>query len=600
MRKLMSITLPAVLAPGNLPALCEWFDVEVTIVTESRLFDTIRNSPTYFAAEKVCRVQLISLDDLMTNRSIDYGMILTFALFRGFADLGARMTKTYLLFLNADFILSDGSFRHLGRLMREGKRVIHSPSFRVVLEDVWPWLQAHVDNASCTLSIPPREMARLALANRHRTVRARTVNQRLYYQTYMDQFYWHVDEETLIGYQWPVALVAIKPERFVSDPVMFWDFGFIPEAAPASNAHFIGDSDDFFMIEPQTRNSGQQMIRFGGATVDDIASVLSLYATEEHRRSGQQMLKIHAGDLPSILQQVVDESQSYMAQIFRSLKPTPVSHIDHPRLGEWFEETKRRRRSSIGATSDEKSAVAKRGSSAQKVSVRVLFYLQSFYRNVFGTIPKVGLFHPLWTDSFAVAREVANWRAGGEQRILWISSVNSLFDAEVAPRINPTTLLMSELSGSPSESLLYDACVCELSLSELLYLRRLYAKIRPLIRDGGKIVVSVRATKGVFDGATTVLQEADYPDLDISEICFYGTAVIALARKLAIPALRPIPTRPIVRATIVASLVLLAPLIWFANTHAARRDPSKFRATWTSLLIKFVVRRGQAAKISFS
>jgi len=25
-------------------------------------------------------------------------------------------------------------------------------------------------------------------------------------------FYWYVDEETLVGYQWPVALVAIKPE----------------------------------------------------------------------------------------------------------------------------------------------------------------------------------------------------------------------------------------------------------------------------------------------------------------------------------------------------------------------------------------------------
>ena len=83
----------------------------------------------------------------MTDLPGDYGVVLTYALFRGFADLGPRMTETYLLFLNADFIISDGSLRHLGKLMLEGKRVIHAPSFRVVLEDVWPKLQAAV-NAS--------------------------------------------------------------------------------------------------------------------------------------------------------------------------------------------------------------------------------------------------------------------------------------------------------------------------------------------------------------------------------------------------------------------------------------------------------------------
>jgi hypothetical protein len=48
------------------------------------------------------------------------------------------VTETFLLFLSADFIIADGSYRRLAELMREGKRVIQAPSFRVVLEDVWP------------------------------------------------------------------------------------------------------------------------------------------------------------------------------------------------------------------------------------------------------------------------------------------------------------------------------------------------------------------------------------------------------------------------------------------------------------------------------
>ena len=135
--KVLSITLPAILAPGNLPALCENFQVELVIVTESRLFDTVEASSVFQTAAKICATRLIPLDDLLTDVPSDYGMVLTYALFRGFADLGVRAIETYLVLLNADFVISDGSLRHLGKLMSEGHRVIHAPSFRVVLEDVW-------------------------------------------------------------------------------------------------------------------------------------------------------------------------------------------------------------------------------------------------------------------------------------------------------------------------------------------------------------------------------------------------------------------------------------------------------------------------------
>src|SRR5688572_29644331 len=118
--------------------------------------------------------------------------------------------------------------------MLEGKRVIHAPSFRVVLEDVWLKLQAALSPTKGALEMGAGQMVKLALAHKHVTVKARTINQRLCHQLWMDQFYWYVDEHTLIGYQWPVALVAIKPERVVTEPVLVWDYSFIPEAAPTA------------------------------------------------------------------------------------------------------------------------------------------------------------------------------------------------------------------------------------------------------------------------------------------------------------------------------------------------------------------------------
>ena len=314
--KLVTMTLPALLAPGNLPALTGMFDVELVLVTESKLYDKIRQASSFQLVSRVCRTKLVSLDDLMTELPGDYGVVLTYALFRGFADLGPRMTQTYLLFLNADFIVCDGSLRHLGNLMLEGKRVIHAPSFRVVLEDVWPKLQAAVNASTGALEMGAREMVALALAHKHVTVKARTINQRLCHQLWMDQFYWYVDEDTLIGYQWPVALVAIKPERVVTEPVLVWDYGFIPEAAPTAPRHFIGDSDNFFMLEPQKRSTGEDMVRLGWISIADIARNLSKWTTREQRQCGKQLLVIHAGPLPADLDAVIEESREYMAQVY--------------------------------------------------------------------------------------------------------------------------------------------------------------------------------------------------------------------------------------------------------------------------------------------
>src|SRR5262245_51458603 len=133
--KLVSMTLPALLAPGNLPSLAAMFDIEIVLVTESKLVDYIRQARSFQRLTTICEVKFASLDDLMPCEPGEYGVVLTAALFRGFIDLGAKVTETFLLFLNADFIIADGSYRRLAELMREGKRVIHAPSFRVVLEE---------------------------------------------------------------------------------------------------------------------------------------------------------------------------------------------------------------------------------------------------------------------------------------------------------------------------------------------------------------------------------------------------------------------------------------------------------------------------------
>ena len=57
LHKLLNVTIPALLAPGNLPALIELFDVEVVLVTSEFLFPSVRGDLAYQNLTRHCPVE---------------------------------------------------------------------------------------------------------------------------------------------------------------------------------------------------------------------------------------------------------------------------------------------------------------------------------------------------------------------------------------------------------------------------------------------------------------------------------------------------------------------------------------------------------------
>jgi hypothetical protein len=600
--KLTSMTLPALLAPGNLPSLCAMFEVEVVIVTETKLFGLIQNSRAFQRVATLCSTKLMPIDDLMSDLPGDYGVVLTKALYRGFLDLDVKVTDTFLLFLNADFIIADGSYRRLGELMLAGHRVIHAPSFRVILEEVWPKLEARADRKNAVLAIPPREMVELALSYKHLSVKARTVNQRFYHQWCMDQFYWYVDEDTLIGYQWPVALVAIKPERMVTEPTLVWDFAYIPDAAPTLEKFFIEDSDDFFMLEPQSRVTGEELVRPGWITVDDIVKYLNNWTTKEQRHCGQQLLIFHASDLPADLDEVIDESRRYTSELTKRLSPQPQPHVSHRMLAPWFAAAVKRinERQAVSRTSaDELPPDIAPALAAKPLPVRrgIIGKLSSQARAIhyrmFGSLPLLRPTHPLWLDTADVAMRLLGWRQAGRDRVLWLSSKDSFFHSLLTERSDATRLLLKQPDHPSIEHTPFDACLCELSPTEISNLPALYAKIRPLVSDGAEILFYVykRGPMPLRANPFEAYEEL-FPAIDVSTIRFHGNTLTCLIRNLFIKCSRLFPHIPAARGVVVGvTLVLLAPFVWLANRQAERRDATIFTPTWTSTVIHFVVRK---------
>jgi hypothetical protein len=359
------------------------------------------------------------------------------------------------------------------------------------------------------------------------------------------------------------------------------------------------------MIELQSRDSGDAMIKVGWISFDDIARNLSMWTTKEHRECGKQLLKIHAGDLPENVDEIIEESRAYMAEIYRRLSPDPVPHIGHSYLGPWFEGARERmrgnqRRERIQTDSESQSeSIARVAVSldSEGLANKAIRVLDSIGRKTFGSPPKVGKFHPLWVDTWPITSKIAAWREAGEPKILWVSTGASLLHRLLSDRVEPAAFLAGKVRSFVFGEAPYDACICELTLDELTNLDRLYTALRPLMKDGANIVISVVKSDNVLDGAELLLESTVLPDIDISEIRFFGTALTGLLRTVYLRVSRGLQKHRMARTlTVSAVLILLAPLVWWANARAGRRDTAIFRSTWTSLIIEFIVKRSRSPK----
>jgi len=327
--ELLSLTLPAALAPGNLPYVASVCPCLFIILTQEIFFERVLKSPAVSRIRKLCPVRLIGLDDLIVAPD-KYGMTLTYALHRGFIDLGPSMTDHWLIFFNADFILADGSWRTLLTHLARGKRLVASPSYCVRSGEVVSELRKRIDPRAGTLVLEPRELASLVLRHRHDTVRAKTVNQRIYSARYMDQFYWLVDDTTLLGHQMPVSIVGMRPEYYVRQPNSYWDHGFMRELCPEAEICVIGDSDEFLMMELREKEIAADQISAEWPSLSEIGKRMLIWVTPYQRDFARYPLTLHTEDLPPQVDDARRQLKAFVDEVLRHSPADLPSHIDHP------------------------------------------------------------------------------------------------------------------------------------------------------------------------------------------------------------------------------------------------------------------------------
>jgi hypothetical protein len=321
-----SLALPSYLSPGNIPALAEAVDLEVVVMTPRQDIEHFRKNASFRRLETICEVRFIEIDDLLATAV--YGVTLTLAYARPIIACGEEMLRTHFIFMNADFVLADGALRALCEHIRSGRSIVLAPSFRAIAEDLEPMLRRLVNRGAATLRVEPRRLAEISLARPHRTTVAKTFNQRVFYSTHPNQFFWQVDQSTVLGRYFLIFHLCLKPERIMRNVSGYADYSFIPELCPSGDEVVMGDSDKFFMLELQKREQETNLLRFGEMSPRRIARTLSEWTTAEHRRASRYDIVFHSRDLPASLGAAKVRAEAFVEDIQRRLTQ-PKSHLEH-------------------------------------------------------------------------------------------------------------------------------------------------------------------------------------------------------------------------------------------------------------------------------
>ena len=607
LRRFFEFSLPTMIAPGNIPALAAALPCTFVFLTSAQDAELIAEHPGYRHLSAICRTEIVPVDDLITGDN--HSTTITLAYERAMRATAA-ITDTCFLFLISDYLVADGSFRHVLACIREGASGVLAGNFQVTEEEAAPAFHSTFGSGDVALTLAPRALAAWALRHIHPVTAANTVNFPLSHSLHSNRLFWRVDEDTLIGRFYLMHMIAIRPETpdFVIGASC--DYSFIPELCPSGNVAVLTDSDDYLVVELQPRQHERAFLRAGPPDVATLAASLSEWTTARHRENARHTVLFHAAALPPALPSVAAEAARFIVEVDRRLSARPQPHRDHPY---W-----------LGAIAAHRLAVARRGEVAQlapgadaeaspdgPIGYSLAALIAQLRILVFGRPPDVRAWHPRWPDYRGIIAALPgllaqDGSAGNdlgkpERTLAVIGHAPELLRPAVVRHTGNARFLQinrfldlrrsrySPLVGQFSGVLLF------LDESELAAIGSIIDRVLPLlVPDGAVLLVAV-------NGRTERMQQSFATDFALHAAQLFGPrcrvenpcfvragwlrgAVLRALRRLD-GVVRHYPLHAILLAPAVGALMLTA---WMANvlTRSSRTLPEDTMISSVSLILR--------------
>ncbi len=290
----LQLSLPSLLAPGNIPALAANYSLRFVFLSREQDIPVFENSQAFQKLKSICDVEFISIADLIVFNN--YSTTLTLAYDRAVRQTGEQMLNTYFVFLTSDYIMADGSLEGLMRYIKKGYSGICTGNFQVIEEKITPFLLNKIDPLTQTMSINSRDLLKQSFKSLHPIVYASLYDFGISHNYYANRFFIKQDQ-VIAGRFYLLHMLCIKPETTEYKVGASCDYSFIPEMCPSGNIGVINDSDDYLVIEMQSRSHELQYVQPGPYDPKKLIISLAEWTTKQHRENALHTIYFHADDL---------------------------------------------------------------------------------------------------------------------------------------------------------------------------------------------------------------------------------------------------------------------------------------------------------------
>ena len=313
---LVNVAIPSQMASGNLPSF-QYLETSTYIIyTTSEDREALDNSPAFGHLSQLMPTEIRLIDDIDLHKN-KYGIA---SECQKRALSSAKNSDVAFVWLYPDVVWPDGALTNMGRIAASGKRAVMHMGLSAVTETcVSEILREHHHKDSDTISIPPRDLVKLAIKHFDPILNTLFWNSDKF-NTSPSQLYWEVPNEGLIAHWFHLVPLMVYPRNNICGFTSSIDSGdFVKQAGLSTDDIYVAeDSDEIFQFSFNTpwqthkdnTSSIVNVLRWAASTngTIDVASL-------------RHQFRVHYAEMtPDKWSEVARESDAVIAGIARVLR----------------------------------------------------------------------------------------------------------------------------------------------------------------------------------------------------------------------------------------------------------------------------------------
>ncbi len=321
----LDAVLPSWFASGNLPALAAVCDLRIVLLSRERDCTVIAAHPAGASLLAQYEAEFCPIDDLVTGEMS--AVTLTLAFVRGARRTQARSATAVAVFLNADFVLADGSLAALADVLPDSDIVL-APSLRADASAAQPLLLQAITGGKARLR--SARLAEIALDHLHPTAAACFIDQKRLTSDGIYEVYRRAGPDLVISRSMQLFPLAVRPGSGKLVAEAFCDYGLFDLWAPQGRVAVLADSAAWFALELGEVDQQAGFIRPGPHDRSAIVAGIGLWSTAPQRAQAATLLVIRRGDGGSLPEaEALADLDDFIVALEVGLPP-PLPVRQHP------------------------------------------------------------------------------------------------------------------------------------------------------------------------------------------------------------------------------------------------------------------------------